>query len=194
MWWELVIPFLKDIFNRVVPDPTERLQFEEKMAELALKAQELEVTAEQARGQEFAQFVSALQPSGWANGFVALTRPLITWIVMGSIVASFFIPGLAQRITDTLAGFQKGGTPGLILLSIPLFWFLGRSIEKIILPGGAGVSFGGMNGNGRKNGTGVVINPPRDNISNPTRPTVAKPVVKPSITKAEEHDESRSER
>src|SRR5437867_1755903 len=66
----------------------------------------------------------------WINGFIAITRPAMVWLVTSSIVAAFFIPGMADRVSSVLNSFGQAGSAGLAFLSIPILWISGRTIEK----------------------------------------------------------------
>src|SRR5256885_4465004 len=50
---------------------------------------------------------AAEQTPRWVNGLIASTRPLITWLVVGTIVTAFFVDGIAQRISDVFTAFAK---------------------------------------------------------------------------------------
>lgn len=97
----------------------------------------LRLVAEQdlAASEEFRQFLVATSPQPervyiWANTWVAITRPAITWVVTGAIVASFFVEGISQRMIATIEAFNNPA--GLIVLSIPLWWFIGRDAVKMV--------------------------------------------------------------
>lgn len=145
-----LIPFIMKLLTGagIIKDP-------ETEKEIRLKLIDLASQKDIAQSQEFAAFVKATTPDAqyvWPiiNSLSALTRPLITWIVMGSIIASFWKEGVADRIMLTLAAFSGAGTAGLLFLAIPAWWFFGRSIERIV-PGMSVAFSGNGNGNG-KNG------------------------------------------
>jgi hypothetical protein len=113
----------------IVKDPAQ-------VAQMQLQTFQLLQQKEQQESEEFQTFLRATTPDPayvyrWANTLIALTRPLITWVVTGSIVSSFFVPGVAQKLTATVSAFAQGGTAGLMILSIPLWWFAGRTAEKL---------------------------------------------------------------
>jgi hypothetical protein len=129
----LVTKLLKDL--GIVKDPAQE-------AQMRLQTFQLLQQKETQESEEFQAFLKATTPDSsyvyrWANTFIALTRPLITWVVTGSIVASFFVPDVAARVTLTVAAFSNGGTAGLMILSIPLWWFAGRTAEKLWAGNGA---------------------------------------------------------
>jgi hypothetical protein len=123
----LVTKVLKDL--GVVKDPAQ-------VAQMQLQTFQLLQQKETQESEEFQTFLKETTPDPayvyrWANTLIALTRPLITWVVTGSIVTSFFVPGEAAKLTATVAAFSQGGTAGLMILSIPLWWFAGRTAEKL---------------------------------------------------------------
>src|SRR3990170_1026597 len=111
----------------IVKDPEAERAYQLKLLELA---QSKEIAA----SQEFAAFLKATSPDPnrvyvWANTWIAITRPAITWLITGSIVLSFFIPNLSERMIKVVQAFDNRA--GLLLLAIPLWWFFGRDIAKI---------------------------------------------------------------
>jgi len=141
-----LIPWIMKLLQGIglVKDP-------EQERELRLKLIDVATQRDVAESQEFAAFMKATSPDAayvWTviNSITALTRPAITWLIMGSIIASFWKPGLANQITDTLSAFSNAGTAGLLFLAIPAWWFFGRSIEKIV----PGLSL--LRANGNENG------------------------------------------
>ena len=85
--------------------------------------------------QTYGDFLAKTTPASadtprWINGFIAITRPAMVWLVTGSIVAAFFIPGMADRVSSVLNSFGQAGSAGLAFLSIPILWISGRTIEK----------------------------------------------------------------
>ena len=100
-----------------------------------LKTQQALAQIDTAKLQAYTDFIRATTPASadtprWINGFIAITRPAMVWLVTGSIVASFFVPGMPDRITQVLSAFGQAGTAGLAFLSIPLLWISGRTVEK----------------------------------------------------------------
>ena len=100
-----------------------------------LKVQQALAQIDQAKFQSYVDFIRATTPASadtprWINGFIAITRPAMVWLVTGSIVASFFVPGMPDQITQVLSAFGQAGTAGLAFLSIPLLWITGRTVEK----------------------------------------------------------------
>jgi hypothetical protein len=143
-WLGLLKPILDLLKGAgIIKDPAQEAALQQQLAEAAAVAQK-------AQADEFTAFLKATTPDAnrvfiWANSMIAITRPAITWLVTGSIVSSFFIPGVAAKMNATISAFSNGGTAGLMILAIPSWWFLGRSAEKIFMgqiPAGSG------NGNG----------------------------------------------
>src|SRR5437667_1117422 len=100
-----------------------------------LKVQQALAQIDESKFQSYVDFIRATTPASadtprWINGFIAITRPAMVWLVTGSIVASFFVPGMPDRITQVLSAFGQAGTAGLAFLSIPLLWVTGRTVEK----------------------------------------------------------------
>jgi hypothetical protein len=111
--------------------------------EYRLRVLEWAARRDVADSEEFVAFVRATTPDAqytprFVNALQAVTRPAITWIVMGAIVAAFFDPSIADNIGKVLNAFSEAGTAGLLLLAIPGWWFFGRSMERIV-PGMAAV-------------------------------------------------------
>src|SRR5438445_4615474 len=68
--------------------------------------------------QTYGDFLAKTTPASadtprWINGFIAITRPAMVWLVTGSIVAAFFIPGMADRVSSVLNSFGQAGSAGL---------------------------------------------------------------------------------
>lgn len=142
-----LIPFVMQLLRGlgIIKDPAEEKEYRIKLLELM---QQKEIS----ESNEFAAFIKATSPDAqyvWPiiNSVIAATRPAITWMIVGSIIASFWKHGLAAQITETLQAFSNAGTAGLLFLAIPAWWFFGRSIEKIV-PGLSVLSGGNGNGNG----------------------------------------------
>jgi len=142
-------PFILNVLKGlgVIKDPQEEKEYRLRLLELASQK-------DLAASQEFVDFLKATSPASadtprWINGLQAATRPLLTWIVMGSIISAFFVDGVSARVTLTLEAFSRAGTAGLLFLIMPAWWFLGRSVERIV-PGLALLREGNGNGNGSK--------------------------------------------
>jgi hypothetical protein len=122
-------PVLDGIFETlkgsgVIRTPEDELKVQQALAQ---------VDADKLRA--YTEFIRATTPASadtprWINGFIAITRPAMVWVVTGSIVAAFFISGVADRVTATLNAFGQAGTAGLMFLSIPVLWITGRTVEK----------------------------------------------------------------
>ena len=100
-----------------------------------LKVQQALAQIDASRFDAYVRFIQATTPASadtprWINGFIAITRPAMVWLVTGSIVASFFVPGMPDRISQVLSAFGQAGSAGLAFLSIPILWISGRTIEK----------------------------------------------------------------
>jgi hypothetical protein len=97
-------PVLDGIFETlkgsgVIRTPEDELKVQQALAQ---------VDADKLRA--YTEFIRATTPSSadtprWINGFIAITRPAMVWVVTGSIVAAFFISGVADRVTATLNAF-----------------------------------------------------------------------------------------
>lgn len=166
-----LLPFVMQLLRGlgIVKDPAEEKEYRIKLIELM---QQKEI----AESNEFAAFIKATSPDAqfvwpFINSVIAATRPAITWLIMGSIIASFWKQGLAQQITDTLQAFSNAGTAGLLFIAIPAWWFFGRSIEKIVP--GLRMLNGGTNGNGNGGANGndkaPVASPPIPPANQPTQ-------------------------
>jgi hypothetical protein len=152
-----LIPFIMKLLTGagIIKDP-------ETEKEIRLKLIDLAAQKDIQESKEFEAFIQATSPNAqyvWPviNSLTALTRPALTWIVMGSIIAAFWKDGVAERIAFTLAAFSNAGTAGLLFLAIPAWWFFGRSIERIVP--GMSIALNG-NGNGNGNGKPAPASPP----------------------------------
>src|SRR5437667_9313351 len=68
-----------------------------------LKVQQALAQIDATRFQAYVDFIRATTPASadtprWINGFIAITRPAMVWLVTGSVIAAFFVPGVADRI------------------------------------------------------------------------------------------------
>ena len=117
-----ILKALKD--NGIIRTPEDEVKAQQIVTENAIRLT-----------QTYGDFLAKTTPASadtprWINGFIAITRPAMVWLVTGSIVASFFVPGMPDRITQVLSAFGQAGTAGLAFLSIPLLWVTGRTVEK----------------------------------------------------------------
>src|SRR5437867_3746679 len=117
-----ILKALKD--NGIIRTPEDEVKAQQIVTENAIRFT-----------QTYGDFLAKTTPASadtprWINGFIAITRPAMVWLVTGSIVASFFVPGMPDRITQVLSAFGQAGTAGLAFLSIPLLWVTGRTVEK----------------------------------------------------------------
>src|SRR5881396_54193 len=108
------IKLFKD--NGIIRTPEDEAKAQQILTDNAIKSM-----------QAYGDFLAKTTPASadtprWINGFIAITRPAMVWLVTGSIVASFFVPGMPDRITQVLSAFGQAGTAGLAFLSIPLLW------------------------------------------------------------------------
>lgn len=127
-----LLPFIMKLLvgAGLISDPDKEHEVRTKLIEMALRKDIQE-------SQEFVEFVRATSPDAryvWPiiNSLQAITRPALTWIIMLSIVASFFVDGLSARIAETLTAFGQAGPAGLLFIAIPAWWFFGRSIERMV--------------------------------------------------------------
>src|SRR5947209_4902642 len=100
-----------------------------------LKVQQALAQIDQAKFQSYVDFIKATTPASadtprWINGFIAITRPAIVWLVTSSVIIAFFTPGVAERIVTTLRAFGDAGPAGWAFIGIPLAWMTGRTLEK----------------------------------------------------------------
>ena len=98
-----------------------------KSPEDEVKLQQAALAAAAQSDTAFAQFITATSPQdvpGWANVLTALVRPFVTFLSMYLIYGSITNPALAANVK------AAGVDPHWLFLPI-LFWFSGRSAEKI---------------------------------------------------------------
>jgi hypothetical protein len=110
----LLLPIIKTLLERVVPDPKERADLERQMSD------------------EFARFMEATQPKGneiyrWAATLIALVRPaLAVFVVISPIVWT-------QQWVAFLGVLKDAGLWGAIALAPAWVWILGRDGVRMIL-------------------------------------------------------------
>jgi hypothetical protein len=112
--WPTLLPLLKMLLERVVPDPKERADLERQMSD------------------EFARFMEATQPKGheiyrWAATLIALVRPaLAVFVVITPIIWT-------QQWVAFLGVLKDAGLWGAIALAPAWVWILGRDGVRMIL-------------------------------------------------------------
>jgi len=130
--WELLIPFAKELIERFIPNPTERLAQERALAELEAQARDSEAKAEAARAAEFASYIAATQPTPdrvyvWANTLIALIRPVMA---VFSLLAPFL---WVDQWTNFIKVVAEGAPWSIVALSPMVVWILGRDGLRMVL-------------------------------------------------------------
>lgn len=155
--WPIAQWLLKNL--GIAKDPEQEKEYKLKLIELAAAGQ-------LAEAEEFQTFLKATTPDAnrvyvWANTWIAITRPAITWLI---VLAIIFAP---DRLGTALKFISEAGTVGMMLMSIPLWWFFGRDMAKMFAKGPInGIISGAVNGNG--NGSAPVVTPvdaPTDRVA-----------------------------
>lgn len=130
--WQLLIPFAKDLIERLVASPAEKLEAQKALAELELRAREFEAKTEAAREDAFARLMESTQPKSdrvyvWANTLIALVRPtLAVFAVISPII-------WIEQWKTFLNALEGAGIWGAIALVPVWAWVLGRDGVRMIL-------------------------------------------------------------
>src|SRR5947208_4299303 len=117
-----ILKALKD--NGIIRTPEDETKAQQIVTENAIRLT-----------QAYGDFLAKTTPASadtprWINGFIAITRPAIVWLVTSSLIIAFFTPGVAERIVTTLRAFGDAGPAGWAFIGIPLAWMTGRTLEK----------------------------------------------------------------
>jgi hypothetical protein len=99
------VPFLKDLMDRVIPDPAQKAQLEIQLAQLASAEQERE--HQEVLAQSQTNTAEASNP----NLFVAGWRPFVGWVCGAGVAYSFILEPLMEFFAK-LDGYT-GGFPAL---------------------------------------------------------------------------------
>jgi hypothetical protein len=99
------VPFLKDLMDRVIPDPAQKAQLEIQLAQLA--AQEQEREHQEVLAQSQTNTAEASNP----NIFVAGWRPFVGWVCGVGVAYSFIVEPLMEFLAK-LDGYT-GAFPAL---------------------------------------------------------------------------------
>lgn len=114
MGWQLVIPVLERIFNRVVPDPTEKAKIEKELVELGIRVQE----AEMEREARLIEAVNATmreeaKSEHWAQW---LWRPTIGFTFAAVIINNYIILPYLQNVLKPIVIPDNIWTAMLVIL------------------------------------------------------------------------------
>lgn len=156
--WQLILPFLQGVFNRLVPDPVERARVEKEMAELAIRVSE----AEAEREARLIESVNATmreeaKSEHWAQW---LWRPMIGFTLAAVIINNYILMPYFQHSLKSISIPSEVWSAMLVILGAAAATRGWKQIEEAR-----------KNGNG--NGAPVLVVPKKK--PNPTVPDKPQP-------------------
>jgi len=171
--WEIVL----ELARRFLPTPQDKQEFEKLVMQAKAQEEEAKAKEREQMAQEFIAIMQTTQPSPdrvyvWANTAIALVRPTVTLLIVGSLL---FRPDRLVSLLEMASKYRDG----FILLMAPvLWWFFGRDINKFLGRDGLGVLPRWTNG---KNGSNGNQYDPYDEPNPPVPPLTPGRTVIPTV-------------